>query len=202
GGVVGAGLDPPEGPAPSGFAASHGLGRYLLYAGRLERGKRVDIAVEYAARLITESAPDLRLVLIGSGSYQPPRHLRDRVLRVGYVDDTTKRAAYAEALALVNPSEMESLSLVLLEAWREGTPALVAHGSEVMREHCERSGGGVAFRDYAGFASAVRSLLDDPVRAVAMGAAGRDYVAGEYGWDAVATRFRAVLDAVLSAGGR
>lgn len=198
GGVVGAGIDPPAAPAPAGFADSHGLGRYLLYAGRLERGKRVDVAVDYAARLIAEHAPDLRLVLIGSGSYQPPRHLRDRVLRVGYVDEDQKRSAYAEALALVNPSEMESLSLVLLEAWREGTPALVAHGSDVMREHCERSGGGVAFRDYPGFAAAARALLTDPLRARAMGEAGRDYVRREYGWDAVASRFRATLDRMVA----
>ena len=30
-----------------------------------------------------------------------------------------------------------------MEAWLEGTPAVVAAGSDVLREHCERSGGGL-----------------------------------------------------------
>ena len=44
------GFDPPAAPAPEGFAARHGLERYLVYAGRLEEGKRVQVAVEYATR--------------------------------------------------------------------------------------------------------------------------------------------------------
>jgi glycosyltransferase involved in cell wall biosynthesis len=159
----------------------------------LERGKRVDIAVEYAARLIAERGLDLKLVLIGSGSYRAPRHLRDVVTELGFVSEDEKRAAYAGALALVNPSELESLSLVLLEAWREGTPAVVAAGSEVMRDHCERSGGGFTFADYPGFAAAVTRLMLDPDLRARMGSDGRDYVRSRYSWSAVRTRLQGFL---------
>jgi glycosyltransferase involved in cell wall biosynthesis len=192
GGVVGMGFDPPAGSPPAGFAARHGLGRYLLYAGRLEGAKRVDVLVEHVARFAAARAPDLKLALMGRGSYTVPRRHAGHVVHLGYLDEDEKRAAYAEAVALVNPSELESLSLVLLEAWLERTPALVAAGSEVMREHCERSGGGVAFAEYADFAAALASLLDDPAARARMGAAGREYVLSEYGWPAVSERFAAV----------
>jgi glycosyltransferase involved in cell wall biosynthesis len=191
--VVGAGLDTPDAPAADDFARRNGLGRYLLYAGRLERGKRVDVAVEYTARLIAERGLDLTLVLIGSGSYRAPRRLRDHIVELGYVSEAEKRAAYAGALALVNPSELESLSLVLLEAWREGTPAIVAGGSEVMAEHCARSGGGFTFSDYPEFSAAVAGLFGDAALRRRMGEAGREYVRTEYAWDAVSARLRRFL---------
>lgn len=193
GGVVGVGFDPPAGPPRPGFAAERGLGRYILYAGRLERAKRVDVAVEYAARYIAERDPGLRLALVGTGSYRVPNHLRDRVVELGYVDEEDKRRAFAEALAVVNPSELESLSLVLLEAWREGTPALVAAGSAVMREHCERSGAGIPFGNYAQFAEGLTRILGDETEHRRMGEAGRTYVLTEYGWPATAARFQALV---------
>lgn len=189
GGVVGAGISPPEGPAPTGFAAAHRLGRFVLYAGRIEEGKRVHVAAAHMARYRRERRSDVVLAMIGAGTWRPPARHADAVRLVGFVGEDEKRAAYAAAAALVNPSELESLSLVLLEAWREGTPALVAAGSEVMRDHCARSGGGLVFDDYEQFAAGLDRILGDREEARAMGAAGRDYVAREYGWPAVRERF-------------
>lgn len=193
GGLVGMGYDAPAAPPPPGFAERHGLGRYLLYAGRLEEGKRVQVAVEHVMRLAAERRDAPRLALMGTGDYRVPAEAGDRVVQLGFLDDDEKRAAYAEALALVNPSHMESLSLVLMEAWCEGTPGLVAAGSEVMREHVERSGGGIAFADYAGFRDGVARLTDDEERA-RMGAAGRAYALDEYGWPAVTARMKDVAE--------
>ena len=192
GGVVGIGFDPPEGPAPAPPDAVAGLGPYLVYAGRLEEGKRVHVAVEHAMRLASERPDAPAVVLMGRGGWRPPPAARGRVLELGYVGDATKRAVYAGALALVNPSEMESLSIVLMEAWLEGTPGLVAAGSEVMADHVRRSGGGVAFADFEGFRAGVARLLDDPAARAQMGARGRSYVLEEYGWPAVWERLEAV----------
>ena len=81
------------------------------------------------------------------------------MLNAGLLDPEERRAAYAEALALVNASHIESLSLVLMEAWLEGTPGLVAAGSEVLREHVERAGGGLVFGTYEEFRTAVDDLV-------------------------------------------
>jgi glycosyltransferase involved in cell wall biosynthesis len=193
GGVVGAGLTPPQEPPARRFAEPRRLGAYVLYAGRIEEGKRVDVAADYVARYRRERRSELRLVMIGAGSWRPAPRRADAVEVVGYVDEEDRRAAYAEAVALVNPSELESLSLVLLEAWQEGTPALVAAGSEVMREHCRRSGGGIPFGSYEQFAAALDRLQADPGAARAMGEAGREYVLREYSWPAVRERFAEVL---------
>lgn len=194
GGVVGMGFDPPSAPPPAGFARRHGLDRYLIYAGRIEEGKRVDVAVEYAIRHARERADAPRLVLIGRGTYRPPPAARGVVLEPGFVSEAEKRSAFAEALALINPSHLESLSLVLLEAWLEGAPALVATGSEVMREHVESSGGGRCFASYAEYRDAVEELMADADARRRMGAAGREYVLDVYGWPAVARRFREVVE--------
>lgn len=194
GGVVGMGFDPPEGPAGSPPAALAERGPYVVYAGRLEQGKRVDVAVEHVARLAGERADAPVLALMGSGGYRPPPSARERVVELGYVSEEDKRAVYAGALALVNPSELESLSIVMMEAWREGTPALVAAGSEVMSDHVARSGGGLTFTDEDEFRAAVWRLLDDPAEREAMGARGRAYALEEYGWPAVEARLAAVAE--------
>ena len=53
------------------------------------------------------------------------------------------------ALALVSPSAFESFSIVLMEAWSVGTPALVNSRCAVTLDHVRRSGGGLAFGNYA-----------------------------------------------------
>jgi len=197
-GVVGLGFDPPAGPPTARFAETRGIGRFLLYAGRIEEGKRVNVAVEYALRHAAERPDAPRLVLIGSGSYRPPAKAKGVVIHAGFLDEVERRAAYAEALALVNPSELESFSIVLMEAWREGTPALVAAGSKVMCEHAERSGGGIVFDSYESYREGVDRLLDEPPLARQLGEAGREYVLGTYGWPAVRERLRTTIEALAA----
>jgi glycosyltransferase involved in cell wall biosynthesis len=193
GSVVGMGFDDP-GKLTSRFAESRRIGPYVLYAGRLEEGKRVDVAVDYAVRYAAERENAPRLVLIGSGNYQPPREAEDVVARVGYVSEDQRRAAYAEALALIQPSRLESLSLVLMEAWLEGTPALASAESEVLRDHCEASGGGLLFDSYDSFRRGMDRLLSDDGLRERMGRCGREYVLERYGWDAVSARLAAAVE--------
>ena len=193
GGVVGAGFDARDEAAASGFARARGLGSYVVYAGRLEEGKRVDVLVEYAVRYAAERRPAPKLVLIGDGRYQPPPSTRGVVVRVGFVPPEERRAAYAGAIALVSASRLESLSLVVLEAFLERTPAVVAVGSAVMREHCERSGGGFVFGSYERYRDALDRLLAAPDLRREMGAAGRAYVREHYSWPAVRERLEQVV---------
>lgn len=192
--VVGMGFDRPSNAPTVRFAEPRSLGHYLLYAGRIEEAKRVDVAVEYASRYAAERVEAPYLVLIGSGSYRVPNWAVGTVQRIGFLSDEERRAAYAEALALVNPSHLESLSIVLLEAWLEGTPALVASGSEVLREHCERSKGSLSFDSYPEFRDAVDRLLQDADLGKRLGAAGRSYVVDRYGWRSVRERLSQALE--------
>lgn len=197
GSVVGLGFSEPRQPARPGFAERHALQRYFLYAGRIEQGKRVDVAARYVAALARETDSALRLAVIGRGSWRPTPDVAPFVHLVGFVDEDEKRSAMAGAVALVNPSEAESLSIVLLEAWLEGTPALVAAGSEVMVDHCARSGGGLAFRSEGEFVAGARQLLESPEHARRMGSRGRDYVLSDYSREQVTQRF---LEAIANMG--
>jgi glycosyltransferase involved in cell wall biosynthesis len=189
GGVVGLGFDPPSGAADPTFVKRNGLGRYLIYAGRLEEGKGVSTAVDFTARYAAERCPGLRLVLLGRGSYRVPRDKEKWVVNVGYVSEDDKRSALGGAVAMVHPSRLESLSIVLMESWLEGTPALVSAESEVMVDHCRRSGAGVEFSDYGDFAAKLDTLLRDDAARADMGRRGATYVLEEYGWPAVRQRF-------------
>jgi glycosyltransferase involved in cell wall biosynthesis len=193
-GIVGLGFDPPDAGPAARFAAPRSIGRYVLYAGRIEEGKRVNIAVEYAMRHAEERHDAPKLVLIGSGTYEPPEEAEGVVVHAGFLNDDERRAAYAEALALINPSELESFSIVLMEAWLEGTPALVAAGSDVMREHVERSGGGLTFASYEEYRAAVDALLADETQRQQLGEDGRTYVREQYSWPAVRQRFRDTVE--------
>jgi glycosyltransferase involved in cell wall biosynthesis len=126
--------------------------------------------------------------------YEPPEEAEGVDGNAGFLGDEERRAAYAESLALVNPSHMESFSIVLMEAWLEGTPALVAEGSDVLREHADRSGGALVFDSYESYRDAVQELLDDPARRRELGERGRDYVHESYSWPSVRHRLEKTLE--------
>jgi glycosyltransferase involved in cell wall biosynthesis len=198
GGVVGMGFDAPVTEPAVRFSEPRGLDTFLLYAGRIEEGKRVDVAVDYAVRYASERPGAPKLVLIGQGSYRPPESADGVVLKVGFIDEDELRAAYAEAVAVVNPSLLESLSLVLMEGWLEETPCLVAAGSEVMREHCERSGGGFVFDGYQAYRDALDRLVADDELRTRMGRAGRRYVLDTYSWLRVRERFESTVKGLVA----
>lgn len=173
-------------------------GRYVLYAGRLEVAKRVDVVAEYFLRWKRERGSDLRLVLVGDGPWSPPPHAGDAVQMAGTFGDTARRQIVAGAVTVINGSEHESLSNLLLEAWREGTPTMAAAGSEVMTDTTALSGGGVMFGDYGEFARGLDLYEEHPDTAQRMGDSGRRFMEREYSWDAVGTRFRAALAHMLA----
>jgi glycosyltransferase involved in cell wall biosynthesis len=188
--VLGLGIDDevPDGVNPID-------GPYLLYVGRVDDGKGTRLLTELFGAYKRRRPGPLRLVLAGSVLDRPPAH-RDVVL-TGEVDEATKWALYRGALGFVMPSAYESFSLVLMEAWECGVPALVNGASEVLREHCERSsGGGLWFDSYATFEAALDRLQRDGDLRVAMGAAGRRYVEEHYRWPALVARYRGFLEGV------
>ncbi len=191
--VVGVGIDTPPPLSDERVAdirASLGLERpYVISVGRVEEGKRVDALVDLMARHRRRHGSDLDLVLAGSGPYRPPGWVR----RLGFLDDEAKRAVVAGAVASVSASRMESFSLVLLEAWSEGTPTLSDAACGPMAEHTRDGGGGLVYRDAGAFSAGLRTLAAPGAREQ-FGAAGRSYVLDRFGWDAVRVRFRAAVE--------
>jgi glycosyltransferase involved in cell wall biosynthesis len=135
-------------------------------------------------------------VIAGPVHDRPAAHGEIDVL--GEVDEATKWALYEQAAVFVMPSAYESFSIVLMEAWECGTPALVNGASEVLREHAERSGGALCFDGYARFEAALDRLVADDLLRATMGAAGRTYVDRNYRWPALIERYRRFLEGVAT----
>ncbi|MBU1669814.1 MAG: glycosyltransferase family 4 protein [Actinobacteria bacterium] len=200
--VVGMGFSPHRSD-PAAFGDRTPVrGPFVLYAGRREEGKNTPLLVEYFRRFAIEHPRAAGLVLMGAGEVRIPPDSSHVILDAGRVSEPEKWDAYAAASVFCQPSVNESFSIVLLEAWLAGTPALVNRACDVTREHVRTSGGGLTFSDYPEFAEAVLMMCEDPDRARAMGEAGRRYVETEYNWDSVIGRLQSALDVSMGPAGR
>ena len=193
--LVGEGVDTTGTGSAERFRRKYGIhDPFLLYAGRKAREKNTPLLVEYYARYrFTHPDRPLKLVLIGGGGVRVPERLGRDVLDLGFVPAQDKLDAYAAALALCQPSLMESFSIVMMEAWLAGAPALVHAGCAVTREHCLASNGGLYFGEYFEFVEAVELLCRDGELRDRLAANGRAYVLAHFTWDRVTENYLGVL---------
>ena len=191
--VIGIGLEPPPASADRSPLASLGVPEdYVLYLGRVDRNKGCHTLLDYFVEYAGRSA--VTLVLAGPAKLQIPVHPRIRAL--GYVSDEVREALLANARALIVPSPYESLSIVLLEGWNHGIPALVNAECRVLEGQVRRANGGLHYRSAAEFGEGLDVLLADAGLRATLGRQGRDYVDREYRWPVVLDRIEHVLTAV------
>ncbi len=191
--VVGLGFNRPKRDSAAFFNRYPIRGDFVLYAGRREEGKQTPLLIRYFRRFLQENKGSLSLVLIGSGKVDIPHDCLDAIFDLEMVNEKEKWDCYAASYLFCQPSINESLSIVLLESWLCGKPAMVNAGCPVTREHVKRSGGGITFEGYGEFAEALKILLSNRALARALGEAGRNYVLAKYNWDSVMARFKEAL---------
>ncbi len=189
--VVGVGVDAPAGD-PDRFRRKHGLDRpYLLYVGRLEKGKGLPELVHLHAQLF-ERAPDTpELLLAGGGEL---RLKGPGVRLLGRISEQDKWDGLAGALAAVVPSRYESLSLLALEAFSQGTPVLGNARSAVLTGQIRRSGAGLTFEDARSYAEAVRKISAQRAR---LGAKGRAF-SKRHTWSKVVAAYRREIARIVT----
>ena len=193
--VVGSGLEPVSTDGMT-RAPLETLGipqNYLLYLGRVDRNKGCDSLLENFQEYASTRA-DVALVLAGPAKMQIPSN--PRILALGYVSNEVREALLAHARALVVPSWYESLSIVLLEAWNHGIPALVNGRCKVLAGQVRRANGGLYYMFPAEFDEAADFLLNRPAERDAMGRQGLAYVDREYRWPTVLSRVETLLQDV------
>jgi glycosyltransferase involved in cell wall biosynthesis len=165
-------------------------GPFLIYAGRKIAGKNLPMLVDYFLKLRREPwAKDLKLVIIGKGDLDYSGREADGLHDIGFVSVQDKFDAFAAADLLCQPSQNESFSIVMMEAWLQDTPCLVYDKCDVTVEHCERSGGGKWFGGFASFSRAAHEILGNKSLAKKMGSLGREYVTANYQPKIVVDRF-------------
>ncbi|TMC70333.1 MAG: glycosyltransferase family 4 protein [Chloroflexi bacterium] len=186
--VLGIGLDPPPWHDPEPFREHYApRGPFVLYLGQVSEGKAVDelIADWIAYR---EGGGAGTLALAGTARMAIPE--RDDIVPLGRVSDEDKYALLEAADVLVLPSHLESLGIVLLEAWQVGTPCLVSAKNKVTSGQVVRAGGGLAYAR-GSFAGALAAVLAKPDE---LGASGRAYVERDCAWPAFDARLEQLVD--------
>jgi glycosyltransferase involved in cell wall biosynthesis len=166
----------------------------VLYVGRVERTSRwkgLHVLVDALPRL-REQVPGVRLEVVGDGDDVRP--LQDRAERLGVCGDIdwAGRVAhhelpgrYQRAGVTVLPSltEAESFGMTLTEAMASGCPVVASDVGGipwVVRDGVE--GLLVPPGDATALADALAAVLTDPVRAAALGHAGREAALSRWDW--------------------
>ncbi|CAN5520214.1 glycosyltransferase family 4 protein [soil metagenome] len=180
--VIAVGIEPPPATNPDAFRERYGFsGPFLLYVGRIDESKGCGELLEDFIRGRNAGTIEIRLVLAGNEVMPIPFH--DDVIHLGFIDEQQKWDAMAACDWLVMPSPHESLSMVLLETWASGRPALVTAKAEVLVGQCRRANAGLWYENLREFETILR-LIDAREKA-ALGANGRRFVAENYSWDRV-----------------
>jgi glycosyltransferase involved in cell wall biosynthesis len=190
--LLGIGLDPPPWHDPAPFREHYApRGPLVLYLGQVSEGKAADELIsDWIA--YREGGGAGSLVLAGTARMPIPE--RDDVVSLGRVSEEDKYALLEAADVLVLPSHLESLGIVLLEAWQVGTPCLVSAKNKVTSGQVARARGGASY-DRGGFAQALATVLSDRE---ALGESGRVYVEAECAWPAFDTRLEQLVDLVAN----
>ncbi len=200
----------PGSQADARAALGLGDGAVMLYAGRIQRLKGIELAIRAADELRSALERPLTLLVAGgasgpAGAVEVARlralvhelELHDVVRFVGPVPHTELPVYYRAADVLVVCSHSESFGLTALEAHSCGTPVVgtpVGGLSHVVRD--ERSGFLVDTRDPAVFAARLKTLLADDslrasfsVRAIASAAA--------FSWDRTAASLQELYECLV-----
>jgi D-inositol-3-phosphate glycosyltransferase len=202
-------------------------GRLLLFVGRLERLKGVEVAIRALGLLRDRQHDDVRLLVLGEDSLGEDSRegdesekerlkaiaeqsgVRDRVDFIGSVAHHELPFFYAAADVCVMPSYSESFGLVALEAQACGCP-VVASGVSGLRSVVRDGVSGylIDAHDPAAYAERIGRLLEDREIAQQMGRRG-SLLAQRFSWARTADRleglFAGVVDknhALVQAGAR
>ncbi len=185
-----------------------GNGPILLFVGRIQPLKGLDVAVRALAEL---NRADAQLVVVGGVSGKDGLSELSRVQtiieelklggRVNFFDPQPHHLLstfYRAADVVLVPSRSESFGLVALEAAACGIPvvATAVGGLLSLIDH-GRTGFLVAQRDAVGFARHTAQLLDDPILALSIGTAAAER-AKQYSWKSAALTARRVYGELLS----
>jgi glycosyltransferase involved in cell wall biosynthesis len=163
-----------------------GMGRdehVVTLVARLVPIKRVDRFLDTAALL--RDRPNTRFVVVGDGELrseleasEPARALGDKLVWAGFRRDMPDVCFASDVVVLTSDNEGTPVSLI--EAQAASTPVVSTNVGGVRSVVIEGETGFLADEPHD-LAARIRDLLDDPDRAAAMAARGREHVLATFG---------------------
>ncbi|GAA1238920.1 glycosyltransferase family 4 protein [Prauserella halophila] len=215
---VPSGVDPetfrPDSAARDELRTRYGLGDRptVVCVSRLVPRKGQDMLIR-ALPAIRERVPGAALLVVGGGPYRAQlaslaeqEGVADDVVLTGSVPADELPAHYAAGDVFAMPArtrgkglDVEGLGIVYLEASAAGLPVVAgSSGGAPETVLDEVTGHVVDGRRLEQLVDTVSALLADPVRARAMGEAGRRWVSEHWRWDVLARRLATLLDGRLA----
>jgi glycosyltransferase involved in cell wall biosynthesis len=159
--------------------------RQIAFVGRLVRQKGLADLIS-ALRMLRERDVPCRAVIVGRGPEE--ERLRRLVQKssisvtfLGSVDDRSLERVLRSSTALVLPSTREGWGLAVTEAAATGTPYIAYDIPAIQEQHALLCGGLVVPSTPSALSEAIRSLVQDPARAGALGGQGQ-LAAAELSW--------------------
>lgn len=178
----------------------------VVWVGRLEPYKRVDVMIEAMARVVAER-PQARLVIVGAGSARASLEatakgagIEGSVAFTGFVSEREKVDWYRRAAAVVNTSEKEGWGMTMIEGNACGAPS-VASDVPGLRDAVRdgKTGLVVPYGDSGALAAALLRVLGDETFSRALAQEGLGW-AGRFSWDAVAEDAARLIEEAIHPG--
>ncbi|MDD5595390.1 MAG: glycosyltransferase family 4 protein [Candidatus Omnitrophica bacterium] len=171
--------------------------KFLLFAGRITEEK----GIEYLIKAFQEIKSDFQLVIAGEAVYADKylNYLKniagENTFFIGSVKAGTLEALYDQAYLVVFPSEIEGLSLALLEAASFGK-CIVASDIAEFKEVLGKAGVYFQKGNYLGLKKELGYLLEHPEVVKERGRETKKIAAG-YNWDNIVESLGKVYDQLL-----
>jgi len=173
-------------------------GNYVLFLGRFSPEKGCHLLVEAFEQIET----DAKLVMAGASSYcddyslELKKHESARIRMLDWVSGETLDELLTNAMIFVLPSDLEGLSLALLDAMGAGLCVLT---SDVPENREVVDGAGFTFQrgNAIELAERLRFLIANPAVREAAGRAARKRIEDEYTWQSIAEDIESVYFEIL-----
>lgn len=168
-------------------------GRYILFLGRFSPEKGCHLLVEAYEKLDT----DIKLVMAGASSYcddysrRLQDHAGERIKMLNWISGEALDELLTNAMVFVLPSDLEGLSLALLDAMGAGLCVLTSDVAE-NREAVDDAGFTFRRGDAADLADRLRFLIANPAVREAAGKAAKRRVLEHYQWPRIAAEIERV----------
>ncbi len=166
---------------------------FMLYAGRIEKGKGLDLVFNAYGELRNRILLDF--VLIGKKLMDIPEI--EGIKYLGFVSEEEKLSAFNQAYFSIQPSPVESLSITTLESFTQKTPVLVNSQSDVLLEHIRYSNGGFSYSNEGEFINNAIKLYNSKKLRKEMGERGYDYVKNYFSWEVVIDKIKKEIEKII-----
>jgi glycosyltransferase involved in cell wall biosynthesis len=178
----------------------------VLFLGRINFKKGLDILIPAFAK-VREVVPDAVLAIVGPDNegygvkvleWVRQRGLETCVRFVGPLSEKSVIQSFVDSDLFVLPSYTENFGMAVVEALACGAPVVISDQVNIHGEVAAAGVGLVTRCDAGEVAEALCTLLADPARRIAMGAAGRALVQRKWTWDVVASQLMAEYEKVIA----